>query len=173
MQRTCDRPTVHEAPGPTATVGSRTEVLARQGQETRIAPFFCRVAGQKCLLLLKDATSSCRSLPCAARASQLASLYFLAYCVCRLIVLYDLHGELRRQRATPGHRRPPSVHNNTLFRTYCNASRLRDWALRGRGRRTGGVFDLESTLGRGLGVKRDLELALKSVKNLRCAESST
>ena len=56
---------------------------------------------------------------------------------------------------------------------YRNASRLRDWALRGRGRRTGGVFDLESTLGRRLGVKRDLELTLKSVKNLRCAESST
>ena len=31
---------------------------------------------------------------------------------------------------------------------YRNASRLRDWALRGRGWRTGGVFDLESTLGR-------------------------
>ena len=56
---------------------------------------------------------------------------------------------------------------------YRNASRLRDWALRGRGRRTGGVFDLESTLGRRLGVKRDLELTLKSAKNLRCAESST
>ena len=58
-------------------------------------------------------------------------------------------------------------------RHYRNASRLRDWALRGRERRTGGVFDLESTLGRRLGVKRDLELTLKSVKNLRCAESST
>ena len=57
--------------------------------------------------------------------------------------------------------------------TYCRTSRLRDWALRGRGRRTGGVFDLESTLGRRLGVKRDLELTLKSAKNLRCAESST
>jgi hypothetical protein len=99
--------------------------LARQGQETRIAPFFCRVAGAEVLLLLlKDATSSCRSLPCAAGASQLAILYFSAYCVCRLIVLYDLHGELRRQRATPGRRRPPFVHNNTLFRTYADKSVL-------------------------------------------------
>ena len=61
--------------------------------------------------------------------------------------------------------------NKTTAANYRNASRLRDWALRGRGRRTGGVFDLESTLGRRLGVKRGLELTLKSVKNLRCAES--
>ena len=106
--------------------------MARQGQETRIAPFFCRVAGAEVLLLLlKDATSSCRSLPCAAGASQLAILYFSAYCVCRLIVLYDLHGELRRQRATPGRRRPPFVHNNTLFRTYADKSVLLEkfWVL--------------------------------------------
>ena len=78
-----------------------------------------------------------------------------------------------RERSAPSTALSNSDRNTTRIDHYRNASRLRDWALRGRGRRTGGVFDLESTLGRRLGVKRDLELTLKSVKNLRCAESST
>ena len=106
--------------------------FGKAGAGDEDCPFLCRVAGAEVLLLLlKDATSSCRSLPCAAGASQLAILYFSAYCVCRLIVLYDLHRELRRQRATPGRRRPPFVHNNTLLRTYTDKSVLLEkfWVL--------------------------------------------
>jgi hypothetical protein len=54
----------------------------------------------------------------------------------------DVQDLFEDQRRLPVPRLAPG------YTVYRNASRLRDWAVRGRGRRTGGVFDLESTLGR-------------------------